>query len=351
MHMEEEQSRQSVLQYPAQPPRDDDEISLIDLWLVLARRRRLVLGTVLACLGLGLAWAFLKTPEYRYWATIEIGSRIIGERAELLESPTSAAAKLRENYVPDAIHKYVDGGEKVDWIPEIDVSTPKDSGVIVLAAKSAREYEGAIAQLLSSAAQSLEVDHQRILADVRMSLESDAKAAANQLEELKGELEILESEKKRLAVREELLRTDIEETEKLLSRAHSRTGEAAQQVSDETRAMTMIMLLNEVRHTRARLSQLRQQLEVGLPQEKEELQKRIADNRRGQVLQEMRIEEIHGRIRNLRETKVLSEPQRSLGEQGPGNATIIALAMVLGIMFGILAAFFAEFFSKVRAQT
>ena len=50
-------------QPPAQPY-DDDEISLIELWQILARRKALILACFILCLAGGAAFAFLKAPVY-----------------------------------------------------------------------------------------------------------------------------------------------------------------------------------------------------------------------------------------------------------------------------------------------
>ena len=49
-----------------------DEISLVDIWLLLVRRKKLIIGTFLICLGItGLA-IWLMKPIYESRATIEI---------------------------------------------------------------------------------------------------------------------------------------------------------------------------------------------------------------------------------------------------------------------------------------
>jgi len=51
----------------------DDEISLLDLWLVLAKRRNLILAVVLAFLAAGVTGALLRPVVYDYSAVLQIG--------------------------------------------------------------------------------------------------------------------------------------------------------------------------------------------------------------------------------------------------------------------------------------
>ena len=53
-----------------------DEISLVDLGLVLWRRRRAVLTTVAAVAALGVLFALLFPRQYAYTTTIELGSHV-----------------------------------------------------------------------------------------------------------------------------------------------------------------------------------------------------------------------------------------------------------------------------------
>jgi len=59
-----------------QPPaqnRDDDEISLLELWRILMKRKGLILVCFLGCLAAGAAFAFLKAPVYEADIKLRIG--------------------------------------------------------------------------------------------------------------------------------------------------------------------------------------------------------------------------------------------------------------------------------------
>lgn len=52
---------------------DDDEISLLELWRILMKRKGLILACFLGCLAAGGAFAFLKAPVYEADVKLRIG--------------------------------------------------------------------------------------------------------------------------------------------------------------------------------------------------------------------------------------------------------------------------------------
>lgn len=77
------------------PPYDDkDEISLFDLWLILARRRKAFWITFSLVMIASLAIIFLLPPVYRSRAVIQVG-RV---KDVPIESPSSLVVRLKEKY-------------------------------------------------------------------------------------------------------------------------------------------------------------------------------------------------------------------------------------------------------------
>ncbi|HEY9050428.1 MAG TPA: Wzz/FepE/Etk N-terminal domain-containing protein, partial [Gammaproteobacteria bacterium] len=67
----------------------DDEINLIDLWLILVKRKQVLLYTVGLCVALGLLYVVIKPDVYRYFASIEIGVMSHGSERIFIEQPES----------------------------------------------------------------------------------------------------------------------------------------------------------------------------------------------------------------------------------------------------------------------
>lgn len=85
-------------QAPAQTY-DDDEISLLELWQILVKRKGLIFACVLACLAAGAAFAFLKAPVYEADVKLRIGQ--IQGSAGLLENAEELSARILAQYGED----------------------------------------------------------------------------------------------------------------------------------------------------------------------------------------------------------------------------------------------------------
>ena len=84
-------------QPPAQPYADD-EISLLELWQTLVKRKVLILACFLFCVAGGAAFAFLKAPVYSADVNLRIGQ--IGG-VGLLENTEEVAARILAQYGED----------------------------------------------------------------------------------------------------------------------------------------------------------------------------------------------------------------------------------------------------------
>ncbi len=73
----------------------DDEISLLELWQILVKRKALILASFLICVAGGGAFAFLKAPVYAADVNLRIGQiGVVG----LLENAEEVAARILAQY-------------------------------------------------------------------------------------------------------------------------------------------------------------------------------------------------------------------------------------------------------------
>ncbi len=85
----------------------EDEISLIDLWRVIAKRKRLILITVAVILSLVGAWLLIAKPIYESRAVLGVGQ--VGP----IESPQLIVQRLREE------HRVKDRSEGAQTLPAV----------------------------------------------------------------------------------------------------------------------------------------------------------------------------------------------------------------------------------------
>ena len=83
------------------PTLPDDEISLLDLWQTLVRRKWWVLGLpLLAVIAAAVAVTFMK-PQWEATAAIRIGA--VGQAAQLIEPPARVVERMKLKSFEDAV--------------------------------------------------------------------------------------------------------------------------------------------------------------------------------------------------------------------------------------------------------
>jgi uncharacterized protein involved in exopolysaccharide biosynthesis len=205
---------------------EDDEIDLYQLWLVLKRRFKFIIGTVIAFLGLALAYIFISPPIYKTETTIfPLGGKKEGISSMLanlpisLPIPTTSSITvetvlksriLREriikklNLLPvifsdlwdenkhswksdiDKIPTILDGAKELEKL--ISVSSDKRSGVITLSVEFPKNP-----QLAYKIAATALNETQKILDEKNWSLAKQHRIfLENQIKEALGKWKLLE---------------------------------------------------------------------------------------------------------------------------------------------------------------
>ena len=166
----------------------EDEISLIDLAIVLINRKKLISLIFISFIVLGIAVALLTPKKYTYSTSVEIGSRIINGSVKPFESPQTLLAKLQYNFIPQTLneHQLSNPGDKKTF--KIKASIPKSSNIIALEVTDTEEQADLIKSLLLSTTQKAVLDHSR-------NFESAKKHLLSQLEQANTKLTNLGSNK------------------------------------------------------------------------------------------------------------------------------------------------------------
>ncbi|MBK8163332.1 MAG: hypothetical protein IPK65_09345 [Gammaproteobacteria bacterium] len=329
--------------YPAVPP--DDEISLVDLWLVLARHRRLIAAIVALTVVLGIAIAALKTDSYSYTTTIQIAR--VGDG--LLEEPVTLLAKLNESYIPFISQQRLQAEPDTRRI-KVSAEIPKDSTLILM------RSEGDLAdqeihfnvhkQILDRLAQ----DHNPEVDVIKLSMENDLNRIRNQLDKLKDEALSLQAQGKRLDEQEILLREQLKGMQKLIDISESNRSKALTEVEGEAKAMTLMLIDTETRKYMDREGEIKERLLVGMSADRDRLKNDVADNLRRQTELQEKLREAQAKIVNIRYTRPIVPTLRSLEPHEVGRLFVVLIAGILGLLLGILTALLAEFRLKIKER-
>ena len=326
----------------------EDEINLVDLWLVLAKRKKLILATIIAFSILGVAAALLLPKNYAYRTTIEIGTRLEGERTVLIEGVESVLAKVKETYIPLAQHLYRENNSDDDKLYDIKASIPRKSQIIVLASKGKEAMAKTYKTIHIAVVGGLKLNHARILDVIRNNLTLEKNKAERDLEAKVQWEKISAAELKRVDISAGLARKQIKETGSLIKSAKQNRTKAVREARDEARAMTLLMLDNEVQQNRTRMARLEERLYVNLAGKRDNLEKQLDDSKRSQLNIRDNIARIKLQITNLQETRAVEPAMQSIRPIGMGRRALVVLVAVLGMFIAIFGAFFLEFLNKVR---
>lgn len=184
------QDQQGQYMQQAYPPYYEDEISLVDLWLVLVKRKNLILKIFIIFILLAIVLAYLKKDKYEFTTTIEIGqvATVNNEGHEsysLVESIESVKAKLENSYLPSAQAKYYSDNPEVKKF-KTSIEAPKNAQMLIIKSKGA--------EIASPHHKTLHFEAVTpLLVDLNRKVESNKQRLHSQLENAKQELMRLQS--------------------------------------------------------------------------------------------------------------------------------------------------------------
>jgi len=328
----------------------EDEINLVDLWLVLMKRRSLIAMVAVLSLLAGTMFALFNPPKYHYSTSIEIGTRFDGSNMAVIESPETLLAKIQESYIPLARQEYLARHGESGGVPQIEARIPKGSQIIVLSGKGPEGDSAAHKAVQQAVVDMVKKDHGRIVDVMRKETEIRQNKATAKLAELKDEARLIQAREKRLGDISTLLAGQAKDVRGDLARAQADRAKAIKQTKDESQALTLMMLDSGMQQYRQRLAEIDERLKIKVVDSRDALAKQLADNQRAQLNQQDTIAKLKIQLANLRETRALLPPMRSPEATGPGGAVIVLLSLLLGLMLGVFGAFFAEFLAKAQSQ-
>lgn len=334
--------------FPPEAIHPEDEISLIDLWLVLTRRKVLIAAVCASAAVLGVAVAWLRPDIYEYTTSIQLARTGSG----LLESPETVRAKLESSYIPSVLNQRA-GADDEEGEPRfgIKASVPGGSQIILLESEGASDTAAQQVRLHQAVLERLTMDYGPELESARRSLEAERARIEHDLEVLRDEAQTLAGQEGRLQRERELVEKQLTQVSASIEAAQERGREVMAGVEgDSARTTTLMLVRDEIQGYRQRRAELEERLDITLPARREELGTAVVENRRARARTRAQLQAIETQLARIQETRAIVPTMRSMNPAGPGRTTIMALAVVLGLMLGVFAAFFAEFLAKARER-
>lgn len=267
----------------------DDEISLYDLWDVLARRLPVLLGVAVLTIVLGVVYALMQPVQYEYRSGVDL-PRVYSEGLYNVVSQEMAVARLDDVLIPEQREEFFGGEERG---PRVRVSAHGSDHSLILESTSTRDAADRVADL-----------HAAVIAALSDWLEPRfERSLSSSLRPLNNRIEVLDEQI-------DLLQED-------LNTLYDRLGEG-----DDVAGLIVAQQIGDLRRELSRL-------------------------RSARVDAESSAETVEALSRNTEQTFLASESENPVG---PGRSLIVALSVVLGGMLGLFAAFFWEFASNARQR-
>jgi uncharacterized protein involved in exopolysaccharide biosynthesis len=360
-------TQQQPNQYPLSVPQymqPEDEISLVDLWLVIAKHKRIFWYVFTTILLLALLAALLIPKKYTLTSTIGIGLMVQDNKEKLLESPETVKAKLDNALVPKILSQYED---KDIRRTRFNISVPKNSDLVIIKTEVKEGEIEKFSKILSVMTDEIENNHKIILKPIRdgikaeiiqkelelkkandprfyepikKNIESDLKEAEVELkkfedptlygyklealnkelsnekanlESLKDNESLLKNKISRLTDLSESIEDEISQVKQQINDTMTRRNDIAVNALSSTYDTPIIMLDNELQQYRDRLVSLEERLYIDIENEFSELLKELNENGRMQKQQQTLIIEKQREIENFKiENKLEIEKQQAV---------------------------------------
>jgi len=334
----------------------DDEISLIDLWLVLTKRRNIFLAIVLAFLAAGVTFALIKPAVYNYSAVLQIGVMTgdgIDATPGFIEPPANVLEKLTKSYIPLVLTSYLNDHPELGSAPKVKASMAKKSDLISIEVRGqetkSTEYQTILQNIigyiqrdhqpqmdiaknkfqltlqkemigmsvlknpltLKQKQNQLEIDllqtrikmdnlkDQRLTRITKQQLVTQKKEQTNKLAGLADEHKRLASELARLNDVDRLLEKRITELSATIANELKNRQISVSNINTGPEAMTVLLLDNQIQSNRNQLASLEERLDIKQHSLREKLNNQLKANTRSQEFHQKLLADINNKLQKI----------------------------------------------------
>lgn len=177
--------------YPPMAYPQGDEINLLDIWRILAKRKKMVIVISLLITLAGSAYAILKPEIYAYTTAIQIGSVFANGKEEPVDEVKNAESKIKEVYIASVLSDFYRENPGQAKNIKINASVPKDSEILIISGKCSEIQAPIYQELINKVSAKLVKNHNEKIKESRSQL-------SEQIANAKKRLELLENNEKEL---------------------------------------------------------------------------------------------------------------------------------------------------------
>lgn len=161
----------------------DDEISLVDLAVILIRRWKAMAVIFVVVVALAVAFALMQTARYQYTSLYSVAeyTNSNGQRVAI-ESPASVVAKTQNLYLGPETRKLLEENDLESLPFEVKTSNPSDTLLLQLSSEATQENQKLVATLHQHVIDRLQEDQAELVESRKASLQRQLDSAKQALE-------------------------------------------------------------------------------------------------------------------------------------------------------------------------
>lgn len=167
-----------------------------------------------------------------------------------------------------------------------------------------------------------------------------ATAAKNQLASLQAQAKVLQVQMDKINTSVTLYQQQATDLEHQIAQMQKAGLQAARGAESGSAALSNLILNTEVQRATDTPNNVKQQLEVSIPEQKAQLTHQITDNTNAQQLQEQNI--------NLGFARMVNTGLRSIKPVGLSRWAVLGIGIIVSIILAIFAAFLATYIGRIR---
>lgn len=292
--------------------RMDDEIDLVELFLILWKRKWMIVIVTLLFTVAAAGISLVMPKVYAVTAILEPGKDAEGK---VVENPEA----IRENIIGGSYDREISEKLRIDLdqIPEFKVTVPKNTDLVKITIESTSPDQAV--EILNSLITKLTTNIEKKL-DVKKQL------LINDLMAAQAEKDLYPDQ---IAQNENLIKATKDKISELESARKKNV------LGADNDSMAILLYLNEIQNQQVFLNSLYQ---------------RASELKAGEDKTQLKIEELKIKQSSIAGTNINKYPSVPEKPIKPKKTLIVALAFVLGFMGSIMLTFIAEFINKVRQQ-
>ncbi|MFT5706304.1 MAG: hypothetical protein ACI9ES_000576 [Oceanospirillaceae bacterium] len=202
----------------------DDEISLVDLWLSMVKQKNILFSTMLAVIVMAIVYIVIVPETYTYKTEIAIGTQTQTQtqaqaqaqaQAQLIQSPETIVASLDNAIIPKILMQQ--HLTQPDNQLDVSASIPKNTDSVLLTSKGTIAQKEAIAKLHQHLITILAESHQNKIQNTLGYLNDELISSQSMLVKLNKKLQSSAGDNEQITLQVINLENNIRQTKRSIA--------------------------------------------------------------------------------------------------------------------------------------